>query len=146
MALGGCASPLNANGAGVRIGKGAPEDAKCDELGVVYGTGFGMYSGTESNIESAQNELRNKTAALGGNFVIMDVSTEDGTGVHMSGRAIRCTARPANSEPVAPRSAPVQAAQQTPEQRIRGLDDLRQKGLITDEEYQQRRKEILESL
>jgi hypothetical protein len=50
-----------------------------------------------------------------------------------------------------PMAAPAPAAStpapaQTPEQRIRTLDELHQKGLVTDAEYQQRRKEILDSI
>jgi len=147
-----CGTDLTTGGAGVRIGKGAPDDAMCQELGIVYGSGGGGgYTSGEDKLHSAQNELRNKAAEMGGNFVIMDVSSADISSVTLSGRALRCTARPPGAVPVARADvarppAPASAAAQTPEQRIRALDDLHQKGLISDDEYQQRRKEILQSL
>ena len=164
-----CGSELSSAGSEVRIGKGAPEDAKCHELGIVYGSGGGgMYTTREGKLESAQNDLRNKTAELGGNFVIMDISAGDAAGVTLSGRALRCDQghpqnatrvdAPADREAATiPAAAPqrteaatertgASAATQTPEQRIRALDDLHQKGLVTDSEYQARRKEILDSL
>lgn len=120
----------------------------CQELGIVYGSGGGGgYTTGEGKLQSAQNELRNKTAELGGNFVIMDVSSGDISSVTLSGRALRCTARPPGAQAVAQPSAGVASAvRQTPEQRIRTLDELHQKGLVTDAEYQQRRAEILQSL
>jgi hypothetical protein len=145
-----CTTELSTEGAGVRIGKGAPEEAVCQELGVVYGSGGGGgYTSSEDKLRSAENELRNKTAEMGGNFVIMDASGSDLSGMTMSGRALRCTARPPGAIPVARNDvarAPAPVATQTPEQRIRALDELHQKGLVTDDEYQQRRKEILQSL
>ena len=44
-------------------------------------------------------------------------------------------------------SAPAAAApQETPEERLRKLDELLKKGLITKEEYQTKRAEILKAL
>lgn len=164
----GCGAELTAAGAAVRVEKGVPQGFRCKELGIVYGSGGGgAYTSAESKLQDAQKELRNKTAELGGNYVIMDASAGDLTSISMSGRALSCEAE-AEEEAEAPpgavpvkAAAPEQAAQpvaatapaapapapaQTPEQRIRTLDDLHQKGLVTDAEYQQRRKEILDSI
>jgi hypothetical protein len=148
----------------VRVEKGVPQGFRCKELGIVYGSGGGgAYTSAESKLQDAQTELRNKTAQLGGNYVIMDASAGDITSISMSGRALSCeeeSEAPPDAVPVKA-AAPEQAAQPTatpapaasataptptPEQRIRSLDDLHQKGLITDAEYQQRRKEILDSI
>lgn len=163
----GCGGELTAAGAAVQIEKGVPHGFRCRELGIVYGSGGGgIYTSAETKLQDAQNELRNKTAELGGNYVIMDVSAGDLRSITITGRALSCneesdvppdavpataTAAPsaqpvaAPAPPAAP-SGPPAAPSQTPEQRIRSLDDLHQKGLITDTEYQQRRKEILDSI
>lgn len=152
MALGGCGSELTAAGANVKVGKGAPEGHKCRELGIVYGSGGGGgYTGTQAKLEWAQNELRNKTAELGGNFVIMDASSGDAAGISISGRALSCTEAPPEAVPVRITSGSEQnaepiAAPASPEERLRKLDDLHQKGLVSDEEHQKRRKEIIDSL
>jgi hypothetical protein len=165
-ALCGCGAELTAAGAQVQVGKGAPERTQCRELGIVYGSGGGGgYTSAQDKLQWAQNELRNKTAELGGNFVIFDASAGDVSGISMSGRALKCNEsesesveedaprertkpKPENAvavaAPASPSAAPAPAA--TPEQRLRVLDDLHQKGLVTEPEYQQRRKEILDSI
>jgi hypothetical protein len=160
-----CGSELNAHGAAVRIGKSTPEGLRCHDLGVVYGSGSGGgYTSAEDKLQSAQNELRNKTAGLGGNFVVMDASAGDVGGISISGHALRCDegAAPDHAVPVAkagadyaaapapqaapPPAAPAPAAPPSAEQRLRTLDDLHQKNLVTEDEYQRRRKEIIDSL
>jgi hypothetical protein len=160
----------------VRVGKAAPEDLECKELGIVYGSGKGGFTDTEDHLHSAQNQLRNKTAELGGNFVIMDIGASGQDMTTLSGRALWCTQRsktdraaalsagatsapaqavaststePAPSSPTQPAaSAPAASngAPANPEQRFRTIDELRAKGLISEDEYQQRRKAILQSL
>jgi hypothetical protein len=165
LGLCACGSELNAHGAAVRIGKSTPEGLSCSDLGIVYGSGSGGgYTSAEAKLQSAQNELRNKTAELGGNFVVMDASAGDVSGISISGHALRCEegAAPDAAMPVEkpgkefapaapPSAAPVAApaaaaAAPSAEQRLRTLDDLRQKNLVTDDEYQRRRKEIIDSL
>lgn len=155
-----CGSELNAHGATVRIGKSAPEGLRCHDLGIVYGSGSGGgYTSAEAKLQSAQNELRNKTAELGGNFVVMDASAGDVAGISISGHALRCEgAAPDHAMPVAkqaeefaaapaPQPAPPPAAAPpSAEQRLRTLDDLHQKNLVTEDEYQRRRKEIIDAL
>ncbi len=160
-ALWGCGSELTSAGAQVQVGKGAPERTQCHELGIVYGSGDGGgYTSAKEKLEWAQNELRNKTAELGGNFVIMDASAGDISGISMSGRALKCkesasepiqSPSPAPREPARPEAekseTPAAAAPAaSPEQRLRTLEELHQKGLVSDQEYQQRRKEILDSI
>jgi hypothetical protein len=155
-----CGAELNSHGATVRIGKSAPAGLRCHDLGIVYGSGSGGgYTSAEDKLQSAQNELRNKTAALGGNFVVMDASAGDVAGISISGHALRCEEGPApdHAMPVgkqreefaaapAPQPAPPPAAPPSAEQRLRTLDDLHQKNLVTEDEYQRRRKEIIDSL
>ncbi len=143
-------SDLSQSGKGVAIGNAVPESSKCEELGTVYGSGWGSdWTSSADRIQSAQNELRNKTAKLGGNFVVMEVVT-GGTTVAISGRALRCVARPPNAvvanANVTQVPVPAAVAPPSAEQRLRELDELHQKGLLTDDEYQQRRKAIVDSL
>jgi hypothetical protein len=146
-ALTGCAT-LTSQGAAVQIGKSAPNPS-CRPLGVVYGSGGGGdYTSAEQKLRSAQIELRNKTAEMGGNFVEMDVTAGDGSSVSISGQAYKCatlsgrTARAASPTPasVAPDGG------LTVEDRLTRLKSLLQQGLITQAEHDQRRREILQSL
>jgi hypothetical protein len=155
-------SALSQSGANVGIGKGAPDDSRCRELGLVYGSGWGSdWASGEERIKSAQNELRNKAAQLGGNFVIMDV-VSGGPSASISGRALLCEKAPHTkavaardgegdedphraSGPIATPEAASAPLQQTTEQRIVELNELHDKGLITDSEYQERRKAVVDS-
>src|ERR1700759_3502958 len=86
----GCLSGVTEQGERVRIGKLDPTSG-CKELGVVYGSGGGGgYTSTKAKTRSAQNELRNKTAELGGNYVAMDVATSGVNSLTLSGRAFLC--------------------------------------------------------
>lgn len=160
----GSALQLNSQGENVRIGRVTPEGLRCSDLGVIYGNGNDSgYTSAEEKLESAQNDLRNKTAALGGNFVVMDASAGGISGISISGHALRCEegAAPDAAMPVEKRGEEFAAAatpSATPaatspaatapsaEQRLRTLHDLHQKNLVTDDEYQRRRKEIIDSL
>ncbi|HVY30930.1 MAG TPA: DUF4156 domain-containing protein [Polyangiaceae bacterium] len=163
-ALSACGTELTSGGADVRIGKAAPAGAVCDDLGVVYGSA-GEPASAQDKLESSQNDLRNKTAALGGNFVLMDMGTADEDSMAISGHALKCSSgAPAGAVAVAPAATefatdtPAPAAPTlsvststtsplpTPEQRLRALDELHRKSLITDAEYQERRKQVLDSL
>ena len=131
----------------MRVGKAPPFEG-CRELGIVMGSGGGgAYTGSKDKLESAMNELRNSTAEKGGDFVVMDSSAGDINGITMSGRAFDCSHAP-RRQPVAVQvvgsAAPAPSA--SPEDRLRRLDDLRDKGLITPEEYAKRRQEILHDL
>jgi hypothetical protein len=148
------------------MGTAAPAGAVCDDLGVVYGTASRADSpgSAQDKLEDSQNDLRNKTAALGGNFVLMDMGAADEDTVAISGHALKCSSgAPAGAVAIAPAAtafsvdtpAPTTPApgassttppSQTPEQRLRVLEDLHQKGLITDAEYQDRRKRVLDGI
>jgi hypothetical protein len=156
---------LTTGGTQVKLGKAPPHEG-CRELGIVMGSGGGgSYSNGEYKLENAQNELRNKTAAQGGNFVVLDTSTTDYNGVTLSGRAFDCSSPPpaapaapaavaattqssgGEAPPPAPSApAPVLPAAPSVEERLLKLEDLHKKGLISDEERKKRREEILQSI
>jgi hypothetical protein len=90
--LAGCgagAAQLSAAGKTVKAVKSDPA-AECEELGFVKGdqTGYGCSGG----MEAAQADLRNKAAAMGANFVRMDVATmqEGGPVCEVTGTAFKC--------------------------------------------------------
>lgn len=165
----GCGTSLSTAGQNVRVGK-APPHANCRELGIVYGSGGGgAYTSTEGKVESAHNELRNKAAEKGGNFVVLDTSSADINGVTISGRAFSCGNPPrVKPIPVTIKNPQIETQHQepppqvkeaegqpqestpptekTPEERLKQLQDLRDKELITQEEYEKRREEILQSI
>jgi hypothetical protein len=140
----GCATELTEAGQGVQIGKSEPA-AGCRPMGPVYGTGAGGgYTDSETKLRSAQNDMRNRAADIGANYVVMDAMGSDLHGMTMSGRAFRCDGSPSSAAmtPVAP--APAKA--ETLEERLTKLKQLLDKGLITQEEYDRRRAEIVQSL
>jgi hypothetical protein len=158
----GCLSGVTEQGERVRIGKLDPTSG-CKELGVVYGSGGGGgYTSTEAKTRSAQNELRNKTAELGGNYVAMDVATSGVNSLTLSGRAFLCEdGRPDNvaaapaPAPLPPSPAAAASADPaspttptivSPAERLAKLKELLDKGVITQAEYDQRRKEIVHTL
>jgi len=184
---------LSAAGSQVKLTKAEPGPG-CEVLGDVYGSGGGGgYTSAESKLRSAQNDIRNRAAQLGANYVVVDISAGDWASTTVSGRALWCEdvseevdgpldASPASLDPIAqpaPRAAaapalslvpgaePPDAAAHTssapapgagaqpagpagpapsPEQRLRTLKALLDQGLVTQEEHDQRRKEILDSL
>jgi Domain of unknown function (DUF4156)/Short C-terminal domain len=129
-----------------RIGRLFPGDRS---LGVRAETrgGGGAYTTAEDKLRSSQNELRNKTAELGGNYVVMDAATGDVGGTTMSGRAFRCDGGPPGADAVAVQRAPVGApatpppSSATPEERLTKLKALFDQNLITKEEYEKRRSD-----
>lgn len=131
------------------IGMGKELPAGCQILGQVMGTGGGGgWTSTQMKMDDAQDELREKTAQLGGNHVVMDATASDVFGISITGRALRCepgvnaTSASANGATTAPQAQP----EQTPEMRLRKLDELHDQKLITDEEYERRRREIIDSI
>jgi hypothetical protein len=72
----------------------------------------------------------------------MDAIGSDVRGMTISGRAFRCDRLPSNMAPQTGTAAPAS----DPETRLRKLKELLDKGLITQEDYDRRRAEILQSL
>jgi Domain of unknown function (DUF4156)/Short C-terminal domain len=145
-----CSTALTAQGSNVRVAKSA--HANCTELGIVYGSGGGGgYTSAEGKMESAQNELRNKTARMGGNLVVLDAAGGDATSMSMSGRAFDCGKEGPVEVAVVDdqtqmRHTESQSAQPNAEDRLRKLQELLEKGLITQEEHDKRKAEILDSI
>lgn len=141
---------MTPGGEKVRTGKAPPHNG-CRELGIVMGSGGGGgYTSSEHKMESAQNEIRNRAAEIGGDFVAFDTANSDLVGFTLSGRAFDCSAGPPPQTPVpvvvqtsgAEAERPVASV----EDRLRSLDDLHQKGLITEDERNRRREEILQGI
>lgn len=168
LCLVGCSVPLSSAGSTVHLSKSVPH-LGCRELGVISGSGGGAgYTSSKMKMESAQNELRNETARLGGDLAVMDVVGSDVGGITITGRAYDCSAGPPQdpvpvrvvAEAEAPKAtpessggesapeAPSEPAPEAPdvETRLKTLDGLRDKGLISDEEYATRRAAILDSI
>ena len=140
LAMASCLSDITPAGQAVRIGKMDPQSG-CAELGMVYGSGGGgPYTTSEDKMRSAQNELRNNAAELGANYVAMDVAGGDNRSLTLTGRAFKCP--PGGAQPEVAGAAPAA----TPEERLKKIQELRDKKLITDEEYESRRAEIVKSL
>lgn len=156
IAFAGCSSELHAlspAGSAVRVGKLDPPDGNvCAELGLVYGGGQGdAQVSPDAKMRSAQNELRNNAAARGGNYVTMDAASGSSQ-IALAGRAFKCikpvgmlALGPGVVLPTATAACPAAAAV-TPETRLRMLKDLLDKGLVTKDEYDRRRAEILQSI
>lgn len=137
-----CVAPaLSASGATVQLTKGEP--AGCQELGDVSATGGGgNFTSADHKLTVARNQLREKTAAMGGNVVVMDVVTASWGETTIGGRAFRCS-----SEGPAPAAeAPAQAPAKSVEERLQELKRLHEAQLITDEEYEQRKATILKEV
>lgn len=121
----------------------------------------------------AQDELREQAEQLGANYVQMNVPEVEDWSVTISGRALLCNeamaAEPAPPSPssartenvgsgtgdaasetpsqaVTPVEAPLAAGAPSIEERLKRLEDLHEKKLITDEEYKKRREEIINSI
>jgi hypothetical protein len=148
-----CVEDLTAAGQQVHMGKADPEG--CRELGRVHGSGGGgRYTSSDAKMESAENDIRNKAAEMGANYVAMDALGGDGQGMTLSGRAFQCDTLPGNgvttnyAPPAAPPPPPAAPPPPppTPEARLAKLKELLDKGLITQDEYDRRRAEILKSI
>ncbi|HEX5661633.1 MAG TPA: DUF4156 domain-containing protein [Polyangiales bacterium] len=152
MSAAGCsgAGSLTEAGERVRMG-GQPPHANCRDLGPVYGSGGGgMWTGSESKLQGAQNRLREAAAEKGANYVALNVANSDLNSTSISGTALLC-AEPSSEARPARRAAPAASSggddeTASVEQRLTRLESLRKKGLISKAEYDQRRKEILQSL
>lgn len=78
----GCgATALSSAGKAVQTMKGDPPPG-CEELGPVHGSGF-----MSGNVDDAKNDMRNKAAALGGNYLRLETITG---ATQLSGTAYRC--------------------------------------------------------
>jgi hypothetical protein len=126
---------LNSAGAQVATSQSAPVDhgyspGACKNLGYIVGRGGGSFGGgwisNEQLVEYAMNDLRNKAAGLGANYIQHDTpqlgvagsngSTTTSTAT-VSGTAYACTGTPAAGAPAAtpPTLAAAAAASQPPE-------------------------------
>jgi hypothetical protein len=158
--LGGCVT-LSPGGRGVKIMKSVPHQ-DCEELGIIYGSGGGGgYTNAKTKLESAQNDLRNQAFDRGGNILVMDAASGDVQGMAISGRAFRCRkhrkrpkpVRPLAEHPlegqpdaVAPDPVFVPAPAGNVEGRLATLKEWLGKGVITQDEHDRRRAEIIGSL
>lgn len=129
----------------VPTGKAAPH-ASCKDVGEISGTGGGGgFTTTDMKMRDAQDELRFKTEAQGGNFALMDAIASDVYGITITGRALNCGAPPTAGGSGGQESGG-SASDGSPKERLRKLEELRGEGLITDEEYERRRKEIIDEI
>ena len=92
-----CGSPIMLTHAGAQVRLGNTASANCRELGVVNGengnnsTGSIRLIGAASDeLAAAENDLRNRTAALGGNAVIVGPSMGGRGSVTVRGHALKC--------------------------------------------------------
>lgn len=169
--------PPSAIAESVRITKEVPEG--CRELGEVYGSGGGGgYTSADHKLSVARNEIREQTAAMGGNWVVMDAINADRNRTSIVARAFNCSARrsvppgganamPATREPspeadaaptttdaastpandtTAPPAAQDGQPARSAEERLTELKNLRDKGLITAEDYETRKAAILDEM
>jgi hypothetical protein len=119
MLLSACrTADLSGSGAKVATSPSAPVDfgyvpSSCKSLGYLVGRGGGSFGGSflsnESLIEYAMNDLRNKAAELGANYIQHDtpqlgVPGDDGatSTATVSGTAYFCSRRVVDTEPPAP--------------------------------------------
>jgi hypothetical protein len=136
---------LTPAGAQVHLGKAEPSG--CQELGRVHGSGGGgQYTTSDDKMNSAENDIRNKAAAMGANYVAMDALGGDITSMTYSGRAFHCEQLPGDNVAVITHQGPAPTPTATPEARLAKLKELLDKGLITQDEYDKRRAEILKSI
>jgi hypothetical protein len=125
----------------IGIGKAPPHD-NCKELGNIDGTGGGGgWTTSEMKMRDAQDELRAKADKLGGNYVVMDATGGDLSGITITGRAYACGEGTSGGGTAAPATDT-----KSPAERLEQLKALHDKGLITDAEYDKQRQEILQSL
>ncbi len=112
----------------------------CRGLGEIHGTGYGGFWGhSEDKMANAYGELRSSTAALGGDTALIDAVGGDARTITITGHAYDCSQAVA-----AAKTGPAPAA--SADDRLRRLDQLKKDGLITPEEYEAKRKAILDDL
>lgn len=87
----GCATPLTAQGAAVRIVNNAESRPDCQFLGMVTGKSAPFAVTPAAEAEYALNDVRNQVVNLGGNAMRM-ISNQQGlfTGAVSSAEAYRC--------------------------------------------------------
>jgi multidrug resistance efflux pump len=109
-----------------------------------------MWTTSEGKLQGAQNRLREAAAEKGANYVAMNLANSDLNSTSISGTALLCedpSNEAAPAQPAAPAANSSGGDEATNvEQRLTRLESLRKKGLISKAEYDQRRKEILQSL
>ena len=111
----------------------------CKDLGQIMGTGNRFFSNAEDKMVDAYAELRRSTAARGGDTALIDAMGGDVRTLTITGHAYDCSQAVASAK-----AAPAPAA--TAEDRLRRLDQMKKDGLITPEEYEAKRKAILDDL
>ncbi len=154
--LAGCVTTgvLTAAGQAVRLSRIEPTE--CQPLGVVGGVSdeFSPYD-IESRMTSAQNDMRNRAGYKGANYAVMDTAQSSYGQYYLTGRAFHCDAMPGEGRgatasvqpsPSSPPPPPPEPPPATAEQRLAKLKSLLEKGLITQEDYERRKAEILQSL
>lgn len=158
----GCAlAALSVRGSAVKVGNADSPD--CELLGIVYGGGWGHYVSAEARWDSATNDIRNRTADMGGNYVVEEDTQGSRDGAMIRARAFRCPEAPSPSgpdvfwsppprstEPPPPPSPPSEAppppGASRAEERLSRLKALLDRGVITQDEYDRRRAAIINSL
>ncbi len=131
----------------VKVGRDLPHRG-CRELGMIWGTGRGWGQNSEEKMQGAYDELMSSTRSIGGDYALIDAVGGDARGITISGHAYDCSAT-ASAEAEAP-AVVVPASDSKPaasvEERLRRLEELKAKGLITPEEYATRRRVIVDGL
>jgi Domain of unknown function (DUF4156)/Short C-terminal domain len=143
LSLAACPPPLTPAGQQVRLRTTRPFG--CTELGTLRGPGDSIdHSASEDATSSSHSDLRNDAAEMGANYVSLE--GPDVLGASVVAHAFRCEAPPTEAPNL--NAAPAPASPRAPdlEERLKKLQDLFDKGLITREEYDQRRAVILQSL
>jgi hypothetical protein len=138
LTLVGCTPALTP--AGQQVGLRTTKPFGCKELGTVRGPGDSVdHSAPEEATRSSHSDLRNEAAEMGANYVA--VLGPDTLGTTVSGIAFRCDGAPTE----APSLSAAPAPSSDPEQRLKQLKDLFDKGLITRDEYDRQRATVLQS-
>ncbi len=87
----GCATMLTTKGALVRVTNYFEDIKNCKHLGqITSSSGWGGFAATGIGFESAINELKNKTAEMGGNVVLIQTISNTMGGTRMIGDAYLC--------------------------------------------------------
>lgn len=137
-----CTPALTPGGQQVRVQTFRPD---CKEFpATLWGPGDGIdHAATDPSTDTSHSGMRNDAATMGANVVMIVGS--DTLGSTVKGRVFACRvfATPPpnlNASPSSPPSDP------DPEQRLKRLKELLDKGLITNDDYEQQRAVILQSI
>jgi hypothetical protein len=140
LALGGCGPALTPAGQQVHVVAVRPFG--CTELGTLRGPGDSVdHSAPEDPSHGWHEAMRNDAAEKGANYVWIVGS--DTLGTTAEARAFHCDAAPTLPPKL---GAKTPDAEPTAEERLKKLKDLFDKGVITKEEYDEKRAAILRSL